>query len=348
MIKIIAGLLLIPAVLGGMFLVFISSSAYQGDISDHFDGKHFFNQQKTPDKTLGDFLKWRLNRKAAGSWQEVETLSNKVAVPETNTHDVVATFINHATVLVQIGGKNILTDPVWSERVSPLSFVGPKRFHPPAIPIEELPTIHAVVISHNHYDHLDLETLKKLESHSQPVFIVGLGNSGLLKQEKLSNIVELDWWQKYSLSEDVVITGTPAQHWSTRNRLDRNQTLWLGFVISSMNAQVFFAGDTGMGPHFEQIHKRFGPMDLSLLPIGAYLPRWFMKDNHLSPDDALDAHFILQSQQSMAIHFGTFNLGDDGQFTAADRLKGLLSKQENQDVEFMIPNPGGQVVLKPH
>ncbi len=337
---------LMGIVIMGMFLVACSSGGYNGPESDHFDGEQFHNQVRTHDKTVMDLLKWRFNRdQPEDAWQQIEQKAS-VQVPVRNNHGVLATFINHATVLVQIGGKNILTDPVWSERVSPVSFIGPKRYHPPAINMDELPPIDAVVISHNHYDHLDLATLKQLETHSQPVFIVGLGNRKLLESEGLTQVVELDWWQDYTLEGGVVITGTPAQHWSTRTRIDHNRTLWQGYLIADQHSRVFFAGDTGMGPHFAQIQKRFGSVDLALLPIGAYLPRWFMKDNHLSPDDALEAHYALQPRQSMAIHFGTFNLGDDGQDTASNRLKALLGEDQHKKVNFMVPEPGGQIHQK--
>ena len=319
-----------------------SGSGYNGPVSDHFDGKYFHNQVTTRDKSLLDVLKWRFNRELPDDplWQYVDP-QVAVAVPDRVVDGVVATFVNHATVLVQIGGKNILTDPIWSERASPLSFLGPKRYHPPAMGLDALPPIDAVVISHNHYDHLDLATLKQLQAQFQPVFITGLGNRELLQSSGLGNVVELDWWQSHALAGEVVITATPAQHWSTRNRIDRNRTLWLGFVIGDPQLQVYFAGDTGMGPHFAQIRERFGPVDLALLPIGSYLPRWFMKEFHLSPDDALEAHHLLGASQSMAIHFGTFNLGDDGQRTASNRLRALLA--EDRQVDFMVPEPGGQI-----
>lgn len=315
---------------------------YNGPVSDHFDGKYFHNQVATRDKSLIDVLMWRFNRELPDDpfWQFIDRQTT-VEVPARVDDGVLATFINHATVLVQIGGVNILTDPVWSERASPVSFLGPKRYHPPAMELDELPAIDAVVISHNHYDHLDLATLKQLQTKFQPVFITGLGNRDLLQSSGLDNIIELDWWQSHTLDGGVVITGTPAQHWSTRNRIDRNRTLWLGFLIGDEQMQVYFAGDTGMGPHFVQIHEHFGPVDLALLPIGSYLPRWFMKEFHLSPDDALKAHHLLGARQSMAIHFGTFNLGDDGQRTASNRLKALLA--DDQQAEFVVPDPGGQI-----
>ena len=337
---------LMGIVIAGVLLVACSSGGYTGPLSDHFDGRQFHNQVKTRDKTVMDLLKWRFNRnQAEDAWRSIDQKAT-VTVPERNRDGILATFVNHATVLVQVGGKNILTDPVWSERVSPVSFIGPKRYHPPALDISELPPIDAVVISHNHYDHLDLATLKQLEKHSSPLFIVGLGSRELLESEGLTQVVELDWWQDHDLGNGVIITGTPAQHWSTRTRLDHNRTLWLGHLISDPYSRVFFAGDTGLGPHFAQIQERFGSVDLALLPIGAYLPRWFMKDNHLSPDDALKAHNILRAQQSMAIHFGTFNLGDDGQDTASNRLRALLEEKQNQKADFMIPEPGGQIHQK--
>ncbi len=319
-----------------------SHSGYDGPVSDHFDGKHFHNQVKTRDKSLMDVLRWRFNRELPvdAGWQYIDQKA-EVSVPVRVSDGVLATFINHATVLVQLGGKNILTDPVWSERASPVSFLGPKRYHPPGMSLDQLPPIDAVVISHNHYDHLDLATLKQLQARFQPVFITGLGNRELLQSSGLGNIIELDWWQSHALDGGVVITGTPAQHWSTRNRIDRNRTLWLGFLIGDQQTLAYFAGDTGMGPHFSQIRERFGPVDLALLPIGSYLPRWFMQEFHMSPDDAFEAHRLLGARQSMAIHFGTFNLGDDGQNTARNRLKALLLAAQQTD--FMVPEPGGQI-----
>ncbi|WP_281648073.1 MBL fold metallo-hydrolase [Parendozoicomonas sp. Alg238-R29] len=317
-------------------------AAYKGVATDHFDGNRFDNQIPTKDKGLIDLMRWRFNREVVGSWAEKAVLKPDV-IPVVN-QGVRATFINHATVLVQMDGLSILTDPIWSERASPVSFAGPRRYHPPALSMDELPPIDVVVISHNHYDHMDLPTLRELEARFQPHFIVGLGNSELLREEGLTHITEIDWWQNVQINDKVVITGTPAQHWSTRNRLDINKNLWLGFLIKG-EKQVFFPGDTGLGPHFKQIYNRYGSVDLALLPIGAYLPRWVMKDNHMSPADAVEAYDQLQTKAAMAIHFGTFDLADDGQTTAADELKRILRQQPGNRY-FTVPEPGSVMTIK--
>ncbi len=316
---------------------------------ENFDGEQFRNLVPTRQKSLWDLLRWRMARKVVGDWQDID-------IPEyggermtfVQGDELLVTFVNHSTVLLQTAGVNILTDPIWSERCSPFQFAGPRRHHAAGIPFEDLPPIDAVVISHNHYDHMDLPSLKRLHDRDQPVFLVGLANAPLLQEAGISSgILELDWWQSHELKPGVRIHGVPAQHWSTRTRFDINQMLWMAYVIESPGGPVFFAGDTGAGPHFDMIRERFGPMRFSLLPIGAFLPRWFMKDNHLSPTDALVAHRQLASRESMAIHFGTFELGDDGQFHARDELLALLDAAGVSDQEFWVPQIGIPRVVGP-
>lgn len=338
--------LLLLAVIAVLW-AFSVSPVYNGPVSDHFDGEYFYNESKDyRHKSISDLIQWALNRERKDDWNWVD-LPHGTSIPDEKiVSPIQVTFVNHATVLLQFSNLNILTDPIWAERASPVSWFGPKRYHRPGVDFDDLPPIDYVLISHNHFDHMDLPTLRRLWQKSQPTFIVGLGNSQLLTSLGITKTVELDWWQPYVINEDVTIHGVPAQHWSTRNRIDAFRMLWMGYVIDSSHGPVYFAGDTGFGPHFQSIMQRFGPMHLSLLPIGAYLPRWFMKYNHLSPDDALKAHQILQSEKSMAIHFGTYPLADDEQFETPAIFKKLREDKGITASEFWLPDPGGRYVLE--
>jgi L-ascorbate metabolism protein UlaG (beta-lactamase superfamily) len=319
-----------------------SARGYRGPNSDHFDGKRFFNQSPDPTTQHGffDFLKWVTNRNP-GEWEEwVESECGPKPPERVDGEEFRVTFINHATFLIQMDGINILTDPIWSERTSPVSFTGPKRVRIPGIRFEDLPPIDVVVVSHNHYDHLDLPTLKRLSSEHNPSIYVGLGNKRLLEKSGITQVSELDWWQEVSLSDSLRLTCVPAQHFSSRGLFDRNKKLWAGFVFEGLAGPVYFAGDTGLGPQFRQIADRFGEIRLALLPIGAFLPRWFMSPTHLSPNDALEAHFILGAHTSVAMHFGTFQLGDDGQYEAVDLLSATIAETSMEHTEFLVLDSG--------
>jgi len=224
------------------------------------------------------------------------------------------THIIHSTVLIQAGGINILTDPIYSERCSPVSFAGPKRVRKPGIKFEDLPKIDIVLISHDHYDHLDLPTIKKLMDRDQPKFYMGLGVGehleSLVEDQELNqnSVQELDWWERLELDTRLSISFVPVQHFSGRTLTDRNTTLWGGFVVELDGRKIYFGGDTGYADHFKQTRDRFGPMDLSLLPIGAYAPRDFMRYAHLDPKEAVKAHQDLGSKKSIGIHYGSFHL----------------------------------------
>jgi L-ascorbate metabolism protein UlaG (beta-lactamase superfamily) len=304
-------LVLIAGVVGCCVL---SGPRYTGPVTDHFDGETFINRDPMPTHgRFGALLKWRFSRDP-GPWR-AWTDADPGPAPEQRVSDgrVRVTFINHATTLVQLDGLNILTDPIWSERCSPVSWAGPRRARPPGIRFEDLPPIDYVLISHNHYDHLDIPTLQRIDRAHQARFIVGLGNGGLLERHGIKGAVEMDWWQGYALDNGVGLYSVPAQHFSMRGLCDRNATLWTGYVVKGASGTVYFAGDTGWGRHFREIGQRFGPIRLALLPIGAFRPRWFMSPVHISPDEAVKAHAELRAQTSVAIHFGTFALGDDGQ-----------------------------------
>ena len=296
----------------------------RGQSSDHFDGKRFHNLDENGDHGIFDLLRWQTGRLFGkrGAWSSYKDYPAGVAPPaRVEGGNLRVTFVGHATMLIQAGGMNILTDPVWSKRVSPLSFIGPKRVRPPGLRFEDLPPIHAVLISHNHYDHLDVPTLRRLAETHQPRIFIGLGNNKLLKEKKIAGASELDWWQSSDLPNGVRITSVPARHWSGRGIRDRNETLWGGYVIESSAGTIYFAGDTGFGTHFERIAERFPAIRLALLPIGAHLPRWFMQQNHMSPEDAVRAHQVLRPKTSLGIHFGTFPLADEGERQPVEELR---------------------------
>ena len=312
----------------------LSVPGYKGPTSDHFNGKMFINQQPLQPQGLGALLKFmmRTERQPWRKWTE-----NKSYQPPPERIDsgqLRITFINHSTVLIQMDALNILTDPIWSDRCSPFSWIGPKRHRAPGIPLDNLPPVDLVLLSHNHYDHLDLPTLKRLESKYHMPIITSLGNKSFLELNGIANATEIDWGDNTSPFEAVSVTGVPARHFSGRGISDRQNTLWMGFVIQGRAGNIYFAADTGFGPHFEQIRKKFAPIRLALLPIGAYLPRWFMSGVHISPEEAVRAHRILGASTSVAIHFGTFRLGADGQDQAVDDLNSALDAVDGPRPRF--------------
>ncbi len=221
------------------------------------------------------------------------------------------TWIGHATFLVQLGGLNILTDPHFTRRASPLRWAGPERLAPPGLALRDLPAIDVVLVSHNHYDHLDDGTARWLaRHHGRAVFVVPLGLRRWLQRRGIGNVVELDWWQRHD-GHGFAVTAVPAQHFSGRTAHGRNRTLWCGFVLETGGKKVYFAGDTGYSKDFAEIGDRLGPVDLALLPIGAYAPRWFMKAMHVNPEEAVRIHQDIGSRQSVAMHWGTFRLTEE-------------------------------------
>jgi L-ascorbate metabolism protein UlaG (beta-lactamase superfamily) len=318
----------------------ISAPPYHGPVSEHFDGERFHNLEPTADKSLADLLRWSLNSEKNKVWH---WRSVSPGVPAQRVEDLRVTLVNHATVLIQVAGINILTDPIWSERTSPFRWAGPRRYHAPGVRFEDLPPIDVVLVSHNHWDHLDLPTLQRLAREHRPRFIVPLGNHAFLERHGVAGAEDVDWWDRVALRDGVEVVSVPVQHWSTRTRLDLRKTLWCGYVVRSPRGNVYFAGDTGLasGEVFRFATERLGPFRLALIPIGAYLPRWFMKDNHLSPADAIQAHRILGAETSIAIHHGCFDLGDDSRDQAADALLAELARLGSSAPDMRILSPGG-------
>jgi L-ascorbate metabolism protein UlaG (beta-lactamase superfamily) len=308
---------------------------------DHCSGKRFTNEEPVGN-TIKNLLKWAVQRKPK-AWPDWVPLTVGPTPPNYVAEDRVRiTVINHSTALIQVAGLNILTDPVWSERVSPVGWAGPKRVIPPGLAFEQLPPIHVVLISHDHYDHLDIPTLEMLHQVHRPLIVAGIGVNKVLKREsKVLSCVEMNWWNHLPLSEDVQVHMVPARHFSGRSVHDKNHTLWGGFVLDAPGGPIYFAGDTGYGRFVEAIRARFGPMRFALLPIGAYEPRWFIGPVHLSPTEAVRVHKQLGVETSMAIHYGTFRLADEGYFDPIIELRQALAV-EGIDPHSFLTKPFGQ------
>ncbi len=278
-------------------------------VSEHSDGFRFYNRDGS-DKELSDvsrFLWESLWNKS--EWPESLPNPKASLVPDKVKQGINVTYINHATTLIQVDGLNILTDPFWSERASPVTFAGPKRIRPPGVAMKDLPEIDLILISHNHYDHLDKETLRLLRQRQdkEPVIVSGLGNAALLRTLGYVKAIELDWDDSTAI-EHVTVHFVECQHRSGRGAFDQMRTLWGSFVIETREGNIYFAGDTGYSTHLKDQGKRFGSFALSIIPIGAYEPPWFMKSIHLNPQEAVKAHIDLNSEQSLGMHFGVFQL----------------------------------------
>jgi L-ascorbate metabolism protein UlaG (beta-lactamase superfamily) len=251
------------------------------------------------------------------------------------------TWFGHSSLLVEIDGKRILTDPVWSERCSPSSFMGPRRFFEPPIAVEQLPTLDAVIISHDHYDHLDQPTIRALADRT-PLFLVPLGVGAHLESWGIARdkIVDLDWWEAKNVG-DIVVTATPARHFSGRSLSDANRTLWAGWAFKGPKHRVFFIGDTAMFPEFSEIGERLGPFDASLIEVGAYDALW--ADVHLGPEQALAAHRMVRGGVLFPVHWGTFDLALHGWTEPAERL---LVGAKAAGVSLVVPRPGESIEPK--
>lgn len=309
---------------------------YEGPVSDHFDGERFRNHEPIPHAGLADLLRWQRERDV-GPWREhVENEPFEPPPARVFGGRARVTFVNHSTLLVQMDGLNVLTDPIWSERASPVPFAGPRRVRPPGVSFEALPKIDVVLVSHNHYDHMDVETLRAIASRDRPRVFVGLGNLPILERAGIEGAAELDWWQEASLGEGLRLFSVPAQHFSQRGIGDRDRGLWSGYVLEGPSGRVYFAGDTGYGRHFAEIRERLGPVRLALLPIGAYRPRWFMSPVHIDPEEAVRAARDLEAGTSVGMHFGTFILADDGEKEPLIDLEKALGEAGAQAPRFWV------------
>jgi len=315
---------------------------YRGPPSDHFDGTRFFNPgQTTPDRGFGDIMRWKFGSRPA-RWPRSVPVTE--AVPEAQVSGLRITMVGHATLLIQAAGLNILTDPVWSDRASPFSFAGPKRATRPGIDFARLPPIHVVLLSHNHYDHLDMATLKRLEAAHRPLFVMPLGNDAIVRPAVPdARIVTGDWGDAIGLGEGAEAHLVPANHWSSRGVRDRRMALWCGYMIRTGAGLVYFAGDTGYGGGaiFRAMREGFGTPDMSLIPIGAYEPRWFMEPQHANPDEAVRIMLDTGTKRAIGIHWGTFQLTDEARDAPAIGLEAALAANGIDPALFVAGVPGG-------
>lgn len=318
--------------------------------SDHFNGKTFFQPHHRFGRRF-DVLRWRLTAKPR-PWPETIALDPPPPRPAPVGPQVVVTWLGHASFLIETTRGNFLLDPVFSERASPFTWIGPRRVHPVPLAWDALPKIAAVLVSHDHYDHCDVATLGRLAAKFQPAFVTPLRNADLIRTAGGQHVVELDWWQSHVLAPYVTVTLTPTQHWSNRLGTPRNHRLWGGFYFTfaapavEATRRLWFVGDTGRAPEIVRaVRQRCGAPDLALVPIGAYEPRWFMAPMHLDPAEAVELHREVGARRSIGMHWGTFRLSDEGredpprEFAAAARQQGL---KEN---ETGVVLPGYSVVL---
>ena len=310
-------------------------------VSDHFDGSHFFNPTlpKMFSPSMSDAFKMMSEIRSV--WPE--TVEN-TAIPRLHEkpgpNEVAVTFVNHATFLIQMAGLNILTDPVWSNRASPFGWYGPARVRKPGVEFDDLPKIDVILISHNHYDHLDLDTLQRLSQKYSSTVLVPIGDKALVESAGFSDVREFDWWESTEIGQGLKITFTPTQHFSRRGLFDLQKSLWGSYLIQGGGQSVYFSGDTGYSIHFAEIKKRLGAPDIALLGIGGYEPSWFMQPIHLNPAEAVKAHNDLGAKQSIAMHFGTFQLSSESIDQPVADLKKALPKAGVPEDRFVVLKEG--------
>ncbi|WP_316353716.1 MBL fold metallo-hydrolase [Candidatus Trichorickettsia mobilis] len=288
---------------------------YSGSVSDHFNGQRFFNPGILPSNKFPNFLKWRLTRKAEAWPKEIVNKFTDVPPRQVSNGELRVSWVGHLTFLLQTTKLNILTDPVWSERASPFNWAGPKRVCAPGIQLEHLPPIDIILITHNHYDHLDLKTLGDLWIRDKPKIIVPLGNDTIIKNYNRNiQVTARDWFESVKINKDIEIILDPAQHWSARGMNDTNRALWASFIIKTSSGNIYFAGDTGYagGKYFRNSLAEHGSFRLALLPIGAFKPKWFMSYSHMDPEEAILAFKDLNMPYAVPSHHSTFPLADDG------------------------------------
>ena len=276
--------------------------------SDHFDGSRFRNPSGEPPQPFSAVPRMLLEPRAR--WPARVDQAPQRPLPLDGAAAAV-TFIGHSTFLIQTAAGNILTDPMYSRRAGPMGVFGPRRVRQPAVLFDDLPPISLVLLSHNHYDHCDLPTLRRLADRFDPTVVTPLGNAALVRSTGIRRIEELDWWQE-AMTSSLPIVLTPARHFSARGPLDRNRALWGGFTLVAGGRRIFFAGDTAYSTFFRDVRTRIGSIDLALLPIGAYEPRWFMQSVHMNPAEAVQAHLDLEATESIGMHYGTFQLTTEG------------------------------------
>ena len=343
--RLIAGLSAAAAAAGGIASARAAQARYyEGAISDHFDGMRFVDPHGMPPKSFPDLLRWWSSRGGRVAWAGSAPSSFADTPPaRVDGAALRVSFVGHASLLMQTGGLNILVDPVWSERVSPVDFVGPKRVNDPGIAFDALPKIDVILVSHNHYDHLDIATLSRLVAAHHPRVITPLGNDTIMQAHDPAIMAEAhDWGDRIKLTPDVEVTLAPMRHWSARGVFDRNKALWAAFVIATPAGRIYHVADSGYGDgfRFREARGLYGPFRLAILPIGAYEPRWFMRDQHMNPAEAVQALVDCGAATALASHYGTFQLTDEAIDAPLLALTDALSAAGMPPERFQALRPG--------
>ncbi|MCM2293354.1 MBL fold metallo-hydrolase [Allorhizobium sp. BGMRC 0089] len=322
----------------------VKNPYYSGPVTDHFDGTRFFNPGGVPPLGAADILRWKLRGKPARWPRRVSLPEGPVkAPPHVAGADLRVTMIGHASMLIQTDGLNVLTDPVWSRRASPFTSLGPRRVIEPGIRFQDLPQIHAVLVTHNHYDHLDLETLQRLQDEFHPIIITPLGNETLIRRTlSAAKIVSLDWGEGFSEWDGITITAEPCHHWSARGVGDRCMALWAAFVLTTSSGSIYHVGDTGFhnGINYRAAAEKYGGFRLAILPIGAYQPRWFMRGQHQDPKEAVEGFRLCRASYAIGHHFGTFRLTDEPMGEPPEQLQQALIAADIEPDRFRALNAG--------
>lgn len=338
-----AGFAAFGAVAGVLGLRSASARYYDGPTSDHFDGTRFFDPHSSPPKSVATLLRWYSGRQKAEWPDRVPNPYSDRPPVRVDGPEWRISYVGHATLLLQTAGLNILIDPVWSERASPVRFAGPKRVNDPGIAFDALPPIDVVLVSHCHYDHLDVETLSRLAAAHKARIVTPLGNDTIMTDHDPAIRAEAhDWHDRVELAKDVAVTLVPTRHWSARGLTDRNKALWSSFVVETPAGRIYHVADSGYGDghHFRAARDRYGPFRLAILPIGAYEPRWFMGDQHMNPAESVRAFQTCGAEFALGHHYGTFQLTDEP-FDAPERA--LVAARVDAGIEpeqFRLLKPG--------
>jgi L-ascorbate metabolism protein UlaG (beta-lactamase superfamily) len=313
-------------------------------VSDHCDGRRFFNPDGDEPRSARDLLRWWRTRRVE-PWPA--DLPAAMADPPraTGPDEIAVTWIGHSTLLLHANGRAVLTDPVFTRHAGPFGRVGPRRVRPPALAIAGLPPIDLVVVSHNHYDHLQPSNLRALQARFAPAFVTTLGNRRLLEKLGLRRVSELDWWETAEAAGMEVVC-TPARHFSARSPFDRNRTLWGGFAVRTGRRTLYFTGDTGYSPLFREVGRRVPEIEVACVPIGAYDPRWFMRPVHVDPEEAVQIHLDVGARRSIGMHFGTFRLTDEAFDEPPRRLIAAREAAGLAPEAFHVPAAGETVRIR--
>ncbi|MGN6548511.1 MAG: MBL fold metallo-hydrolase [Pararhizobium sp.] len=320
---------------------------YRGPESDHFDGTLFFNPGGCGPRGMRDLARWQFGG-GKTPWPKRFESPFGPTRPRRRVagSEICVTMVGHATLLIQTAGLNILTDPVWSERASPFALGGPRRVNAPGVRMADLPPIDVVLVTHNHYDHMDLGTLRCLRAAHDPMIVTPLGNDALLHAaDPRLHVTTLDWDASHAVGNGVRVHATPSHHWSARGVGDRCMALWASFVIETPDGHIYHVGDTAFagGAHYRAAAERFGGFRLAILPIGAYEPRWFMRDNHQNPEEAVEGMMLCKAEQAVGHHWGTFRLTNEGITEPAEALARALAAHDIEPGRFRALQPGETV-----